>query len=110
MGNLFANIPTDLPAEVFEDLVSTENIRIERILSHGQSSPERGWYEQDEHEWVLVVSGFGVIEFEDGRVITLHKGDYLNIKAHEKHKVQATSLDQKTVWLAIFYKPSTAIS
>ncbi|ABM04560.1 phosphoribosylaminoimidazole carboxylase ATPase subunit [Psychromonas ingrahamii 37] len=109
MANLFANIPTDLPEEVFEGLVSTENVRIERILSQGQSSPESGWYEQDEHEWVLVVSGFGVIEFEDGRVITLNKGDYLNIKAREKHKVQATSLDQKTVWLAIFYKSSNIL-
>lgn len=109
MANLFANIPIDLPEEVFENLVSTESIRIERILSHGQSSPKSGWYEQDEHEWVLVLSGFGVIEFEDGRVITLNKGDYLNIKAHEKHKVQATSPDQTTVWLAIFYKASCII-
>lgn len=109
MANLFANIPIDLPEEVFEDLVSTESIRIERILSHGQSSPDSGWYDQDEHEWVLVVSGFGVIEFEDGRVITLNKGDYLNINAHQKHKVQATSPDQTTVWLAIFYKASSII-
>jgi len=105
MANLFSNIPGDLPAEVFEALVSTENIRIERILSRGQHAPESGWYDQDEHEWVLVLAGFGIVEFEDGRVITLNKGDYLNIRAHEKHRVQATAGDETTVWLAIFYKP-----
>ncbi|GGK45064.1 MULTISPECIES: cupin domain-containing protein [Aliivibrio] len=104
MPNLFKEIPNELPSEIFEDILSTPNIRIERILSHGHSSPEQGWYDQDENEWVLVLSGFGVIEFDDGRVITLNKGDYLNIKAHEKHKVQATAPNETTVWLAVFYR------
>lgn len=103
MNNVFAEIPTTVSSEVFDDLLSTKNLRIERILSHGQSSPELGWYDQDENEWVVVLSGFGVIEFEDGREVRLNKGDYLNIKAHEKHKVKATSLKEVTVWLAIFY-------
>ncbi|MUK49946.1 cupin domain-containing protein [Aliivibrio fischeri] len=104
MPNLFTDIPNELPSEIFEDILSTPNIRIERILSHGHCSPEQGWYDQDENEWVLVLSGFGVIEFDDGRVITLNKGDYLNIKAHEKHKVQATAPNETTVWLAVFYR------
>lgn len=103
MNNVFAEIPTTVSSEVFDDLLSTKSLRIERILSHGQSSPELGWYDQDENEWVVVLSGFGVIEFEDGREVRLNKGDYLNIKAHEKHKVKATSLKEVTVWLAIFY-------
>lgn len=103
MNNVFAEIPTTVSSEVFDDLLSTKSLRIERILSHGQSSPEQGWYDQDENEWVVVLSGFGVIEFEDGREVRLNKGDYLNIKAHEKHKVKATSLKEVTVWLAIFY-------
>lgn len=103
MNNVFAEIPTTVSSEVFDDLLSTKSLRIERILSHGQSSPELGWYDQDENEWVVVLSGFGDIEFEDGREVRLNKGDYLNIKAHEKHKVKATSLKEVTVWLAIFY-------
>ena len=47
-------------------------------------SPEEGWYDQDENEWVMVIEGQGVIEFEDGRVVTLSKGDYINIAAREK--------------------------
>ncbi|WP_072054546.1 cupin domain-containing protein [Aliivibrio fischeri] len=104
MPNLFTDIPNELPSEIFEGILSTPNIRIERILSYGHRSPEQGWYDQDENEWVLVLSGFGVIEFDDGRVITLNKGDYLNIKAHEKHKVQATAPNETTVWLAVFYR------
>lgn len=104
MPNLFTDILNELPSEIFEDILSTSNIRIERILSHGHTSPEQGWYDQDENEWVLVLSGFGVIEFDDGRVITLNKGDYLNIKVHEKHKVQATAPNETTVWLAVFYR------
>ncbi|MDN3685131.1 cupin domain-containing protein [Vibrio sinaloensis] len=89
---------------MFNDLVCARHVRIERILSHGQSSPETGWYDQDEHEWVLVLSGFGVLEFEDGREVRLEAGDYLNIPAHCKHKVQQTSPDEVTVWLAVFYR------
>lgn len=104
MSNLFADLPRQLDQEVFNDLISASNIRIERILSHGQSSPETGWYDQDEHEWVLVLEGYGVLEFEDGRTVKLERGDYVNIPAHVKHKVAATSSDEITVWLAIFYR------
>ena len=41
---------------------------------------------------------------KDGRLITLRKGDYLTIKAHEKHRVQASAAGEVTVWLAIFYQ------
>ena len=103
MANLLANIPDAIPNEIFQDIVRTDTIRIERILSQGHSSPETGWYDQDENEWVLVLSGYGVIEFENGDAIKLKPGDYLNIKAHQKHKVKSTSPNETTVWLAIFY-------
>ena len=104
MPNIYADIPSSLPDEVFTDLISNDNVRIERILSHGHSSPEEGWYDQDEHEWVLVLEGQGVIEFADGRIVTLSKGDYINIAAREKHKVQGTDKDTVTIWLAVFYR------
>ncbi|GAA5217414.1 cupin domain-containing protein [Corallincola platygyrae] len=103
MANLFDDIPKELSEEVFQYLLTTEFLRIERIVSKGHSSPKSGWYDQSENEWVMVLSGFGVLEFEDGRKITLNPGDYINIKAHEKHKVIATAPEEVTVWLAIFY-------
>lgn len=104
MPNIYADIPSSLPNEMFNALISNENIRIERILPHGHSSPEEGWYNQDENEWVMVIEGQGVIEFEDGRVVTLSKGDYINIAAREKHKVIGTVENVVTIWLAVFYR------
>lgn len=103
MPNIFSNIPDSIPEEIFEDIISTEGVRIERILSHGQGSPETGWYDQAENEWVLVLRGQGVIEYESGQVVTLSAGDYINIRAGEKHRVVSTSAEEVTVWLAVFY-------
>ncbi|MGF1755137.1 cupin domain-containing protein [Vibrio makurazakiensis] len=101
--NLLSDIPSQLPDEIFEDLVATPNVRIERILSKGHSSPEQGWYDQSENEWVMVLQGTGTLVFEDGRQIVLNTGDYINIPAHDKHKVASTDEEQVTVWLAVFY-------
>ncbi|MDD9194666.1 cupin domain-containing protein [Aliivibrio sp. S3MY1] len=103
MSNLFTNLPNELSNEVFTDLVTSHSVRIERIVSSGQRSPESGWYVQDENEWVLVLEGFGSIAFEDGTEKTLCKGDYLTIPAHQKHKVSKTDPDNLTIWLAVFY-------
>lgn len=103
MTNIFSNIPSEIPNEIFEDILNTNNLRIERIVSKGQSSPDTGWYDQNENEWVIVLSGYGEIEFINGDKVILKQGDYLDIKAHVKHKVIATSTEEPTVWLALFY-------
>lgn len=103
MNNLFSCIPPFLDHEQFRDIVKTDQIRIERIVSYGQSSPEQGWYEQDENEWVMVLTGFGIIEYDNGERFELKQGDYLNVAAHQKHRVTATSDKEPTVWLAVFY-------
>ena len=104
MTNLFDSLPSALEQEIITELLDHEPIRIERIVSQGQTSPEKGWYDQSEHEWVLVLEGAAVIAFEDGNEIRLNRGDYLNIPAHEKHRVKWTDPDQPTVWLAVFYR------
>ena len=109
LNNIFHDIPEKIPSEIFEEILSTENIRIERIISHGHSSPEEGWYDQNENEWVMVLSGQGIIEFADGRIITLSQGDYLNIEAGEKHKVLGTHPEDITIWLVVFYKKNHRI-
>jgi len=103
LANIFNNIPSEIPNEIFDDIIKTEQLRIERIVSKGQTSPDVGWYDQTENEWVIVLSGYGVIEFIDGTQITLKQGDYFNIEAHKKHRVIETCADESTVWLAIFY-------
>ncbi len=102
--NLYTNIPDDISEETFEDLLCRENLRIERIVSHGQTSPEEGWYDQQEHEWVVVLKGVGELTFENGSVKRLEAGDHINIPAHTKHKVSWTVPNQETIWLAVFYQ------
>ena len=103
MANIFNNIPANLPNEIFDDIINTEKLRVERIVSKGHTSPSKGWYDQTTNEWVIVLSGYGVIEFSNGDKVILKQGDYLHINAHEKHRVIETSTDEATVWLAIFY-------
>ncbi len=103
MNNLLANIPLNLDKEVFEQLISSKHISIERIISKGHSSPKSGWYDQDKDEWVVVLNGKGILCFEDGSEFIMEPGDYLNIPAHSKHKVKWTVPDSETIWLAIHY-------
>ena len=102
-GNLLTEIPGDIPEEIFQTLIQTDNIKIERIISHGQSSPEDFWYDQKENEWVVLLQGHACIAFKDGKKVELHSGDYVNIPAHIKHRVEYTHQEQVTVWLVIFY-------
>ena len=103
MKNLLQNIPESLPEELFETLVKTGTVHIERIVSRGHTSPEEGWYDQDKNEFVLLLKGAARLEFEDGRVIGLEAGDCLEIAAHQKHRVAWTDGKGETVWLAVFY-------
>ncbi len=104
MKNIFSFIPEKIEKEIVEELLCHDTVRIERIISKGQTSPACGWYDQNEHEWVIVLKGSAILVFEDGREIKLEKGDFYNIPAHEKHKVHWTDPDQVTFWLAVFYK------
>jgi cupin 2 domain-containing protein len=102
--NLFSGIPSDLPEELFTPLHQAKGLRIERIVSQGHASPPGFWYDQDEHEWVIVLQGSAIIQFDgDSETVELQPGAYLNIPAHTRHRVVATSPTETTVWLAIHY-------
>jgi len=102
--NLFSQLPKDLSAEVFDTLAQGANVRIERIVSLGHKTPDKSWYDQNEHEWVLLLKGKAAILFaENDLVTTLSPGDYINIPAHTKHRVEWTDADNTTIWLAIHY-------
>src|SRR5262245_21279157 len=53
--NIFDDLPQHLPKELVQVLVRAADVRIERIISYGQSSPKDFWYDQPQHEWVLVL-------------------------------------------------------
>ena len=100
--NIFEKIIVDKTEEFFFEIFKNETIKIEKIVSNGQKSPENFWYEQEKSEFVLLLEGFAILEFED-REVELKKGDCINIKAMQKHRVKFTSLDEPTIWFAVFY-------
>ncbi|OQW40060.1 MAG: cupin [Proteobacteria bacterium SG_bin4] len=100
LQNIFSAIPRDLSAEVFETLIESNSIKIERIVSKGQQSL---WYDQAQHEWVMVLKGQAVLSFDDQTSVQLGEGDFINIPSHKKHRVSWTDPDQETIWLAIHY-------
>jgi cupin 2 domain-containing protein len=100
--NLLTDLPRHLPDELITTLLEAANVRIERIVSHGHASPEGFWYDQDQHEWVVVLKGAARLRFEDGAV-EMKAGDFVNIPAHRKHRVEWTTPDEPTIWLAVFY-------
>lgn len=103
LKNIFSAIPDNLETEVFEQLLQGDGVTIERIVSRGHHSPESGWYDQDDNEWVLVLKGAAIIVFEDDETITMAAGDFINIPAHRKHRVDWTDPNRETVWLAVHY-------
>ncbi len=103
MNNLLESIPQNLDNEVFEKLIESDNVRIERIISKGHTSPKSGWYDQKQQEWVVLVKGKAVIAFADKPSVTLLAGDYISLQAHEKHRVDWTDPDIETIWLAVHF-------
>ncbi len=103
MINLLASLPKDSPAELVDILAENQHVRIERIVSIGHCSEPEFWYDQSEHEWVLLLQGQAELQFADGSIHRLHRGDQLLIPAHQRHRVHWTTPDQPTVWLAVFY-------
>ncbi|MCE9563530.1 MAG: cupin domain-containing protein [Planctomycetes bacterium] len=102
-ANLFDDLPANLPDELVETLISAANVRIERIVSHGNVSPAGFWYDQAQHEFVVLLRGAARLRFEEG-IIELMPGSFVNIPAHRRHRVEWTDPKQPTVWLAVHYE------
>ena len=101
--NIFDEIPDDLANEAFEELVSSKEFKLERIISEGHSSPKGFLYDQEKNEFVLLLSGSAKLSFENGESLELKPGDHLIIPSHKKHRVDWTDHEKKTIWLALHY-------
>ncbi len=103
--NIFQGIPLVLHQEFIETLIEQPTFRLERIVSRGQVSPTGFWYDQDEHEWVIVLTGVAHLQIEgQEHAIILHPGDTYHLPPHTKHRVAWTATDEDTIWLALFWK------
>ena len=104
--NIFDNIPDNLSEELFEDIIANRCFRLERIVSKGHASPPGFWYEQEEDEWVVLLSGEAVLLFEQtGREVRMAAGDCMLIPAGVRHRVEWTDPLRPDVWLALHFNP-----
>ncbi len=101
-GRLLDDLPSGpLPDELFTTLAAAPGVRIERILSTGQASPEGFWYDQAWDEFVLLVQGAARLQIDGEGERTLGPGDWAMIPARKRHRVAWTDPDAPTVWLAV---------
>jgi cupin 2 domain-containing protein len=104
-GNLYSAPPRQRDCELIDVLVQGQGARIERIVSTGQASPEGFWYDQAEDEFVLLLAGSATLRFEqDDLCLELKPGDWIEIPARVRHRVERTDAHAATVWLAVYRK------
>jgi cupin 2 domain-containing protein len=106
MKTNFGNILTDpllnpKDPESFEELVKTNDLLIERIVTGKKFQTPGPWYDQNHDEWVLMVKGIAELEFENNEIIRVKEGDYIFIPAKKRHRVRSVKHDQDCIWLAI---------
>jgi cupin 2 domain-containing protein len=105
-GNLLTGLPAAQASEKIERLVERPGLRIERIVSTGQASPPGFWYDQPDDEFVVLLTGAARLRLENGDLgLDLKPGDWVEIPAHARHRVDWTEADPPTVWLAVHYGP-----
>lgn len=101
-GHLLHDLPVaPLPEEVFTTLARSGPVRMERIVSTGQATPEGVWYDQAWDEFVLLVSGAATLEIAGLPPRDLAPGEWIMLPAHTRHRVARTADGQPTVWLAV---------
>ena len=103
MNNLFSLPQLPIQEEQFDTLMEKGGIMIERIISTGQISPPGFWFDQDRDEWVVLIEGEAELEFEDGKIVRLKKGDYVLCPKDLKHRVTYTSEAPACIWLAVHF-------
>ena len=105
-GNLLAAPPQRKAEEQLDLLVEKGGVRIERIVSTDQASPPGFWYDQTDDEFVVLLTGAARLRFEEGDVtLDMKPGDWVEIPAHVRHRVEATQAEPATVWLAVHRPP-----
>ncbi len=104
-GNLRADLPPGRAVkELLTILLERPDLRIERIVSTGQATPDGEWYDQERDEFVLVVAGAARLRIEgEAEDRQLAAGDWLLLPAHCRHRVTWTRAESPTIWLAVHF-------
>jgi cupin 2 domain-containing protein len=104
--NIFSGLPAAKKREMFQLLQKEKGLKIERIVSQGQATPEGKWLCAKAEEWVIVLRGRARLLFKGScEKLDLRAGDYVFIPGRTCHRVDWTHPGQKTVWLAVHSIP-----
>ena len=121
--NIFNLKDLSVNEEIIKILFKNENVKIEKIISTGQTTD---WQESNKNEFVILVQGNAEIEYYDNRIcedkkfktnenimknlnntndmkLQLGKGDIILIKKGERHRVSYTSKNPCCIWICIFF-------
>jgi cupin 2 domain-containing protein len=107
INNLFRGLKPDPRRELFEPLLERPGLRLERIVSSGQTTPPGEWLRGEQDEWVALLEGTATLCFQQGaegaagEELELRPGDFLLIPAGCQHRVAFTSRKPPAVWLAL---------
>ncbi len=105
-GNLFTLGHSREPGEHFATLLDEGTVRVERIVSHGERSPDGFWYDQKDSEWVLLLAGAARLQIEgEPAEVELGPGDFLTLPPRLRHRVSWTDPRRETIWLAVHFTP-----
>ena len=96
MHNIYDLKRPKIGQEEIKPLFKTDTVLINQILSH--QLERSAWYQQKEDEWLVLIEGEAVLEFEN-KMIHLKRGDTLLIPAQQRHRVLKTSTD--ALWLTV---------
>jgi cupin 2 domain-containing protein len=103
---LLESLPAPSPTEHVDALWTRPGLRLERIVSWGQTSAPGEWYDQEQDEWVMVLAGAARLRVEGNDVHEMSPGDSVLLPAHCRHRVEWTDPDRPTVWLALHCWPA----
>jgi cupin 2 domain-containing protein len=101
MTSILTDLPDASAAEVFTVLLDRPGVRIERIVSQGQITPEDAPYDQDHDEWVLLLAGAARLWIDGEGERELRPGGTAFIPSGVRHRVTWTQGQPATVWLAV---------
>lgn len=103
-GNIFNYSNPGHKQEVFDILLETTNLKIEKITGFRPYTEPGEWYDQELDEWVVLLQGSAVLEIKNEEIIELKAGDYIFLPAHKIHRINRTESIPKCIWLAIHGK------
>jgi cupin 2 domain-containing protein len=84
------------PGRAFTTLVDRPGLRIDRIVSTGQTTPEGQWHDQETDEWVLLMEGAARLRVD--RTLTEGEGEserWILLPAHCRHRVTWTRASRR---------------